>query len=200
MTMKIVLTYILTFLCFHLYGQEGWELKKNEDDIQVFIRDNDSVKLKEYQAITKVSVSKNKVLSTLLKADNIKEWNYKTSESYLIRKEGDSIFYIYMYNDLPWPILNRDSISKLTVIQENETVTRIKIEAVNETMVEEKNNVIRMKIFEGFWLIEEFDDYVKITQQMYAKPEGSIPNFIINSTLVSAPFNTFLKLREVLSK
>ncbi|NQY04650.1 MAG: lipid-binding protein [Flavobacteriaceae bacterium] len=199
--MKLIPPNILLLLVtVFSFGQEDWTLKKNGDSIKVFTRETNDLKLKEYKAITYVDTFKENVLSVILDAKNIKDWNYKTSESYLIKKEGDSIHHVYMYNDMPWPVSNRDFISKLTVKYPDEHSIKVLIEPGDSSLVPEKENVIRMKTFEGYWLIEEKNDLIKITQQLYGNPEGNLPSFFINTAIVSAPFNTFLKLREVLSK
>ena len=166
----------------------------------MFTKDVVNSKIKQYRAITTVDQSLEKVVNTILDADKIKEWNYKTTESYLIKKESDSIHYIYMYNDLPWPVLNRDFISKLTVTSISEKSIKIIIEPGDNSLVPEKDGVIRMSEFKGYWLIESLNGKTKITQEIYGNPEGNLPSFFVNSTLVAAPYNTFLKLREILSK
>ncbi|MEM6686436.1 MAG: hypothetical protein AAF617_11690, partial [Bacteroidota bacterium] len=37
---------------------------------------------------------------------------------------------------------------------------------------------------------------VKITHEMFGDPGGSIPNWILNSTITRAPYNNFVALRE----
>ena len=192
-----IIAILLTLLSF---SQENWKLKENKDNVQVFTKDVVNSKIKQYRAITTVDQSLEKVVNTILDADKIKEWNYKTTESYLIKKESDSIHYIYMYNDLPWPVLNRDFISKLTVTSISEKSIKIIIEPGDNSLVPEKDGVIRMSEFKGYWLIESLNGKTKITQEIYGNPEGNLPSFFVNSTLVAAPYNTFLKLREILSK
>lgn len=198
--MKPQIFILLFFTVFFAYAQENWELKENKDHIQVFTKDVEDSKIKQYRAITLVNQSIEKVVNTILDAENIKDWNYKTTESYLIKKDTDSIHYIYMYNDLPWPVLNRDFISKLTVNKISETAIKINIEPGENSLVPEKDGVIRMTEFKGYWLIEDLNGKTKITQEVYGDPKGNLPSFFINSTLIAAPFNTFLKLREILSK
>lgn len=61
-------------------------------------------------------------------------------------------------------------------------------------------NTLRIQDLIGFWLIESLENKVKVTQQLYIDPEGSLPNFVINSLLVSGPYKTFLTLRNKLEK
>ena len=97
-------------------------------------------------------------------------------------------------------MLNRDFISKLTVTSISEKSIKIIIEPGDNSLVPEKDGVIRMSEFKGYWLIESLNGKTKITQEIYGNPEGNLPSFFVNSTLVAAPYNTFLKLREILSK
>lgn len=199
--MKKLLFYCILMCSLLGFGQDSWELKKTEQDIKVYTRAKDSSAIKEYKVTMSLTASKEAILATIIDAENIKNWNYKTTESSLIKKEGDSVFYIYMYNDLPWPVTNRDFISKLTINRPQENTITIAIVPGADTLVKRRKGVIRMTKFKGTWLLKETSSgTTEITQQIHGEPEGNLPLFIINSTLVTAPFNTFLKLKEILKK
>ena len=104
-----------------------------------------------------------------------------------------------MYNDFPWPIKNRDHISKLTVSFPSSTSIKVGIESFPD-YIPKKDGVVRVKIFFGFWLFEEIEGGVKVTQQLNGDPGGYLPAFIVNSMLVKAPYDTFLKLKKYLDK
>ena len=200
-SMKKLFFYFILIYSLPSFGQDSWELKKTEHDIKVYTRAKDSSAIKEYKVTMSLTASKEAILATILDAENIKNWNYKTTESRLIKQEGDSIFYVYMYNDLPWPVMNRDFISKLTINRPDKNTITIAIVPGADTLAKRRKGVIRMTKFKGTWLLKETaNGTTEVTQQIHGEPEGNLPLFIINSTLVSAPFNTFLKLREILKK
>ncbi|MDG3582713.1 START domain-containing protein [Galbibacter pacificus] len=180
------------------HSQE-WNLKRNTNNIKVYTRELDSTKFNEYKAVLIARTSIKKALETIVDADNLKKWNYKTPQSKLVKKISDSEFVFWMENDLPWPISNRDHVSSINVSQPEANTYKIVIKPADSNYVEKEKNIIRMDNFEGYWLIKEIGkDSVEITQQMYGDPKGTIPSWLVNSILVTFPYHSFENLKEIL--
>jgi len=194
--------HCLLFLLFSYnlfsYSQSTWELEKDDLGIQVYTREIGTSQVKEYKAITLIKTSLESVVHKIVDGEHLKEWNYKTTESRLLEKNTQNEYFVYMYNDLPWPAKNRDHVSKLKLTVVSDTVLKIRIEPAPKKLTEKKG-VIRVNRFSGFWLLEKTKDGIRVTQQMHGDPGGSLPIFIVNSMLVNAPFNTFKRLKEQLS-
>ena len=196
--MKKLCSLLLLFSCyFSSYSQSAWELEKDASGIQVYTRKVSISSIKEYKATTLIKTSLESLVSKIIDGEHLKDWNYKTTKSSLLEKKSDTEFLVYMYNDLPWPAKNREHISELKLDVVSNTLTKISIKSSSEKLAEKKG-VIRVVNFSGFWLLEKTSAGVKVTQQMYGDPGGSLPVFIINAMLVSAPFNTFKLLKEQL--
>ena len=195
--MRIFLNILFLINSFFLFSQSDWELEKNQDGIKIHTRKKAGLSIKEYKATMFVKSSKERLLQTIINGDSLHYWTYKTDESKLLKKESDSIYYVYMYNDFPWPVKNRDHISKLTITYPNKTSIKVKIESA-PNYIKEKKDILRVDVFSGYWLFEEKENGVLVTQLLVGDPGGYLPNFIVNSMLVKAPFNTFLNLRKLL--
>ncbi|MCF8713417.1 lipid-binding protein [Joostella atrarenae] len=198
--MKPLFVICFLLIVFSSYCQEQeWELKRNTNNIQVYTRELDSTKINEYKAILKVNTSLEKVLEVLTDGNGLKNWNYKTPESELIAKISETEFIVWMQNDLPWPISDRDNISRVTINQISEEVYKIDISPADSTYIKANKNVIRMDNFKGNWLIRNVDkNTVEITQQMYGDPNGNLPAWLINSILTTFPYHSFEKLKGIL--
>ncbi|WP_417443154.1 START domain-containing protein [Joostella sp.] len=198
--MKLLFVICFLLIVFSSYCQEQeWELKRNTNNIQVYTRELDSTKINEYKAILKVNTSLEKVLEVLTDGNGLKNWNYKTPESELIAKISETEFIVWMQNDLPWPISDRDNISRVTINQVSEEVYKIDISPADSTYIKANKNVIRMDNFKGNWLIRNVDkNTVEITQQMYGDPNGNLPAWLINSILTTFPYHSFEKLKGIL--
>lgn len=197
--MRFIYCLIVFFSFQILVAQEGWKLSKDKEGIKVFVKEKRGYAVKEYKAEMFVKSSRDKLLKTILNGDSLQYWTYKTDSSKLLKKKSDSVYYVYMYNDFPWPVKNRDHISKLTVSFPTLTSTKVLIES-SPDYIPEKGGVVRVSEFSGFWLFEETENRIKVTQQLHGDPAGYLPNFIVNSMLVKAPYNTFLNLKEHLDK
>ncbi|MFD0965172.1 START domain-containing protein [Pseudofulvibacter geojedonensis] len=197
--MRFFYCFILVFSFQFLTAQGEWELSKNKEGIKIYVKERKGYAVKEYRAEMILKSSLDQLLKTILNGDKLHNWTYKTDSSKLLKKESDSVFYVYMYNDFPWPVKNRDHISKLTVTHPSSTSVKVSIESA-PAYIPKKSGVVRVEDFSGFWLFEEVEGGVKVTQQLYGDPAGYLPDFIANSMLVKAPYNTFLNLKKYLDK
>jgi len=196
--MKKFHVLIFIFCCVSFsFSQSDWELEKDASGIQVYTRTVNVSSIKEYKVTTLIKTSLKSVINKIIDGKHLKDWNYKTTKSRLMEKTSEGEYLVYMYNDLPWPAKNRDHVSVLKVDEISSLVTKINIKSAPEKLIK-KRGVIRVVNFSGFWLLEKTKLGVKVTQQMYGDPGGSMPVFIINSMLVKAPFKTFMQLKEQL--
>lgn len=65
-------------------------------------------------------------------------------------------------------------------------------------MIPTSKNVIRMEDFKGFWLVVDHGNQLIITQQLYGDAGGNLPDWLVNSALTTAPYNTLLNLKNKL--
>ncbi|MGB0895969.1 MAG: START domain-containing protein [Flavobacteriaceae bacterium] len=197
--MKKLVLYVLFVVCsFVGHSQTNWELKKEDSGIQVYTRSIPSSTIKEYKATMVVNSTIEIVVEKIMTPNELKYWNYKITESKLLKKISSNELIIYMYNDFPWPIKDRDHISQLTLEQLNALTYKINIASL-PNYLSLHHSAIRIDKFSGFWLIENTAKGVKITQQMHGEPKGHLPSAIINSTLTRAPFQTFKNLKHILT-
>lgn len=191
-----VYTAIFSFLFFTpLLAQEKWELKKDKDDIQIYTKSIDSSKIKAYKVQMTVKSTLDKVKNIVLDGDELHEWNYKAIDSKLLKKSSENDYLIWMALDLPWPLRNRDVVISLKSKRITQNALRIDIKAASNEY-EEQEDYLRITYFEGYWLLEQQGDMLKITHQMHGDPSGSLPSWFINSTITRAPYHNFLALKE----
>jgi DNA-directed RNA polymerase beta' subunit len=196
--MKKLCFLLLLFSSFlSSYSQAVWELEKDASGIQVYTRKVSVSSIKEYKATTLIKTSLKLLVNKIIDGEHLKDWNYKTTKSSLLEKKSDTEYFVYMYNNLPWPAKNRDHISELKLAIINSSLTKINIKSAPKKLTE-KRGVIRVVDFSGFWLLEKTKLGVKVTQQMHGDPGGSLPAFIVNAMLVNAPYHTLKQLKEQL--
>lgn len=197
--MKIYWLAFFAFGIFNLGTAQDWELKKDKNGVKVYTRSLDSTKIKEYKAVVLANTSVKKALEVILDGNNLWKWNHKTSESKTVSQISGSEFIFWMKNDLPWPIKNRDNVS-LVKVREITNGYWIDILPGPSSLVTEDEGTIRMTNFKGYWSIVKKGKAVQIIQQLYGDPEGSLPSWLLNSVLTTAPFHSFCDLKELLEK
>lgn len=191
--------YILFFisLCSITAQESGaWELKKHKDSIDIYTRDRASSSFKEFKAISVFDTSFEDLLQQLYEAPYYSN-NTDYNISYLIDDLVMDGTYFYYKQDLPWPLMNRDVVTKLTVIKKTDTYIKLAIESVPD-LLDPEPQTIRITELSGFWLLEKVPEGIKATQQIHMDPAGRVPPFIVNPLLVKGPFKTFNDLHNKL--
>ncbi|WP_340076978.1 START domain-containing protein [Leptobacterium sp. I13] len=196
--MKFYLFLLIT--SFHVFNglAQEWKLKKDKNGIKVYTRTLDSTKIHEYKAVMIIDIPIEKVYETITDGDNIWIWNYRTSASKVLKKYADGEFILWMSNNLPWPIRDRDHISLVKTITNNKGEVRIDILPKPSYNFPAKKGVIRITNFKGYWLIVPKPEGVEVTQQMYGDPEGALAPWLVNTMLSNGAYHSFFNLKQLL--
>lgn len=197
--MKIFFLIFCTLQLVQITSAQEWELKKSKNGIKVYTRSLDSTKINEYKVVLVTETSVEKALQVITDGDNLWKWNHKTSKSKTVKKLSDNEYIFWMKNDLPWPVKNRDNISHVRVAKIPSGYW-IDILPGPKDSVPSEDGTIRITNFKGHWSIIQKGEKVQITHQLYGDPEGSLPAWLLNSVLISAPFHSFSDLKELLEK
>ena len=100
-----ILIHSIMVLTPYLFGinSEEWELKKEKNNIKVYLRDKDSF-TKEYLAETIINSDLNTIYNIILDYDNAYKWMYKLESSKILKKESENLFYVYFTVNMNWPL------------------------------------------------------------------------------------------------
>ena len=121
--MKRNLILLVLLVTSKTFAQQEWKLKKSVDDIKIYTRSTAGSELKEYKAITEVDADLETVLHELLTAPKYNDM-CESGVSYYLKSEGADKHLFYAQKSLPWPVRDRDVITRLTVnrISENKVM------------------------------------------------------------------------------
>jgi len=195
------LLILLLSFPFISFAQEEWTLKKNENGIAVYTRRLNSEKYKEIKVVCEFNASADQLIKVLQDVNHHKDWVYKTTKSYLIsRKKKDTLYY-YSEIVLPWPASNRDAVVQLAFAKD--TANKKLNIAVRSmpNILPEKPNLIRVPYSLGLYNVTTLpNNRIKIHYTLSVNPGGTLPAWLVNYTATIGPYNTFLKLRELVEK
>ena len=179
----------------YLFGinYEEWELKKEKNNIKVYLRDKDSF-TKEYLDETIINSDLNSIYNVILDYDNAHKWMYKLESSKILKKESENLFYVYFTVNMNWPLKKRDLVSNVTV---KKAKNNIIIELNSKPDYTKRNpNYYRIEDTRSIWNLIKIDSKkTKVTLQSYAEIEG-IPEFITDMFIIDSPMYSMSKLRE----
>ena len=199
--MKSILSalFFLVLTGPYAVSQGGWTLKKDMDGIRIYTRALAGKNIKEYKAITLVDASMDAVVQELLTAPVY--LNAPLPDiSYLVSEHNNSEYVFYVKKDLPWPIRDRDVVTSLKIEHKDQKHCKLILKALPDGLPKSKG-ILRVKELMGHWLIETTEEgKTKVVQQLFFDPEGTLPDFLVNSLLVRGPYKTFSELKVSVSK
>ena len=104
----------------YLSAQEKWELKKNKNSVQVWTKDAPGWDLRQYRAICQINANAKDVYEFILNWEKRLDWYSDLSYCKQLHKKGESEFIIYEVYKAPWPVDDRDVVSKVMCMQEED--------------------------------------------------------------------------------
>ncbi|MHB8206887.1 START domain-containing protein [Mucilaginibacter sp.] len=197
MKKKLCLFTILFFGFSTAFAQNSWELKRNENGIEVYTRNASTGNLKELRVLCKLDATRDELISTLQDIANYSQWVFSNKKSVILKTLSPQKIIYYTQSHLPWPIKDRDLIVELDI---NSTPDVLNIEAKSlPDYLPQDSNYIRVPYSLATWHVTQTpDNKLKVDYTFSVDPGGSIPAWLVNATLAVGPYNSFVKLRELL--
>lgn len=201
MRLLIVITVQL-MVVFTLWGQTQWELIKEKDGIRVYNKDEVGSLLKSYRGVMELQAGIQTVVDVITDIAQYKDWMPNITKSSLVQVENN-LFIGYLVSESSWPVADRDGYYSYQVqCNESTSTCLITIDAIPDYK-EEKKGKVRISKTEGFWKLSGLNDKkTKVIYEFFTDPGGTIPSWMVNTTISSNPYKTLkgleaqCKLRE----
>jgi hypothetical protein len=192
--------FLFSFLLFGFsagMAQGKWELKKNQNGIQVFIRKAANSSIKELRVVCELDATKAELVSTLQDIGNYSAWVYSNKKSVILKTINPEKIIYYTQSHLPWPIRDRDLVIELDI---SPTPDVLNIQAKSLPQYLPKNDdYIRVPYSLATWKVTQgANNKLKVDYTFSVDPGGNIPVWLVNATLTIGPYNSFVKLRDFL--
>lgn len=194
----IILALMLLLPAAH--AQQPWKRVAAEDGILVYARAMGHSKIKAMKAECMLDASKNEVVDLLLDVKAAEQWVCHTKSCTLLRKISDSELLYHTEVNLPWPLDNRDFVTHLKVLRNEDGTVVVESPAVPGFLAARKG-VVRVTHSVNKWLLRPQPGgklWVEYTLQV--DPGGHIPAHIVNMFACRAPIETFGRMRKILAE
>jgi START domain len=197
---KIILLSIATCLYSLANAQTTWDLKKDQDGIKVYSGSvaNSNIKAVKVTCIIKASLSQ--LTALLLDTKAHEQWVYNTKTSYLVKQLSADHQLYYSEISMPWPLTNRDVVVDMVIKQQAGTkVLLVSADAVGQYVAVNKDKV-RVPLSKVNWIVTPVgNNQLSVEYIGQADPGGSVPAWLVNSFSTKGPFETFKKMRELVT-
>lgn len=178
-------------------AQGKWELKKDENGIQVYTRKAAKGSIRELRVLCELDATKEQLISTLQDIVNYNKWVYSNKRSVIIKTISPQNIIYYTESHLPWPLKDRDLVIELTIAPTPD-VLNVQAKSISD-FLPKKDNFIRVPYSLALWKVTQApDNKLKVDYTFSVDPGGSIPIWLVNAMMAMGPYNSFARLREVL--
>jgi hypothetical protein len=197
---KIFCIPALLFILCSMKGksQENWVLKKDKNGIQVFTRKAADIQFDELKVECTLDGRVSQLAAVVLDINNHTKWVYKSTSCYLVKATSATDLFFYNVTECPWPLDNRDAVVHLTLSQDAKTkIMTIEVKNV-DGLLPVKQNLVRVKYSNVVWKVEPLSDRsMHVEYTIRVDPGGSIPAWVVNLFATKGPYETFMRLREM---
>jgi hypothetical protein len=198
---KLQITVMFWFIALAAIAQENWTLRKDDNGIAVYSRMLSNEKYKEIRVTCEFNATAEQLIKILQDVNHHKEWVYKTTNSYLISKKNKDTLYYYSVIALPWPVSNRDAAVQLSIGRNHDDKNITIMVRSIPSLVPKKSNLIRIPNSLGTYMVTALpNNHIKIDYTLTVDPGGTIPAWLVNYTATVGPYNTFLKLKQLVER
>ncbi|WP_179414247.1 START domain-containing protein [Mucilaginibacter sp. E4BP6] len=197
MKKELYLFAILIFGFSSAFAQSSWELKKNENGIEVYTRNAPTGNLKELRVLCKLDATKDELISTLQDIANYNQWVFSNKKSVILKTLNPQKIIYYTQSHLPWPIKDRDLIVELN-INPTPDILNILAKSLPDYLPQNSDYIRVPYSLATRHVTQSPDNKLKVDYTFSVDPGGSIPAWLVNATLAVGPYNSFIKLRQLL--
>lgn len=179
------------------FSQDGWEIQKNKNGVQMYTRSIDGEEVKEFRGITRIQAPLSAFVAVFHDVAAFAEWMPSTLSARILESHGDAEHIHYIEISAPWPVRNRDAIYRFTYSQDPRTRT-VTLEMVCLPDFEpRKTGKVRIPRARGMYRFQPMDNgEVEVVFQMHTEPGGGIPPWLVNWRIVDAPYQTLIRLKD----
>ncbi|NQY11360.1 MAG: hypothetical protein HRT71_17825 [Flavobacteriales bacterium] len=181
-----------------LVAQE-WELARDNDGVKIYTKDSEASSFKAFKLITIIKCSDLAIPYGILKdIEKIPDWVQDVESIEVVKTLGPDHTIEYHKIGVPWPFSDRDMVIETSFVFDGDISFR-KILKQKLNFLDEKEDYVRIKLLEGYWLFEKINDNeLRLTYEIIADPSGSLPSWVVNLFIVDGPFDTVTNLKKII--
>ena len=193
--MKFIWPSLIVVLFFSIpssFASEDWKLRKNKKNIQVYTRKVEGAAIKAAKVETIVEgYSLSSLVALLMDVEACPDWADRCAESYVHEKLSETESYVYVHNAMPYPIKDRDVLTRAKWSQDLSDYSVKLISIAEDGILPHKKKRLRLTEAKTTWhFIPKQDGSVHIINESHVNPGSTLPAWIINALMVDAPYKT----------
>lgn len=187
-------------------AEPRWTLANEDEGIKIYRRQKEGENIAQMKAMGMMDATPQEVFKAVRDYANYpKNMPYTEDSKVLATENGDKVIWFYSVVNAPL-VDRRDYVIKILDESDwKDGAGYLKVTWTGwnekEKNVPEREGYVRVKINDGYWLLEPRENGKKTfaTYYVYTDPGGSIPTFIANKANSTAVPNVFAAIRKVVA-
>ncbi len=202
----IIFTLFFSSVVSVVEAENPWQLTKEKEGIQVYVRDNPNSPLKIFRGITTIPAKLSSLVAVLDDIKAMPKLLHDCQSAKIIKEVGNTSSTIYVVTKMPWPVKNRDSVVHSVLSQDKKTKKVLIRMQSQPKAVPLKQNRVRVQTMSGYWefiplLVDgKSSGKTKVTYELSLDPGGNLPKWLVNTLAVDFPFNTLKNLHKLVQQ
>jgi hypothetical protein len=125
------------------------------------------------------------------------DWAALCKEARTEKRISETESYAYIYNDIPFPVSDRDVYAHVVWVQDPDTNQVSMISTATAGGTPETGAVRIQQAVSQWHFTPNSDGTTKVENFAHINPNGPTPAWVTNMMLVDSPFKTMQKMREI---
>lgn len=185
------------FLLHSSATAQTWKLAKNKNGVKIETRFLEGWSIKEYRATVYIKTTLEEAVEAYRDPVKRKSFMARSLEVSNLKENSKNDIITYNLGKAPWPVSNRDNITHSVFIYSPRQV-RVTMKSL-PNYIPEKEGIVRVPRTKGHWLFtDQGNGTIKVVQQSVADLGGSVPDWVVNSTIIEGPYDVLLSMKNIL--
>jgi len=177
-------------------AQDHWELIHDEDGIKVYTQPVEGSSYLEFKGETIADVTLQQCAGFILSVPHMSKWMYGTKKAQILSAASEFDRVLYMINDAPFPLRDRDLVVHNVMAQQANNVVVYTIELMRDKQVESK--YVHVKGLRArVTLTPISSEQTHIEYRAHVDPGGTVPAWAVNMFVLDTPLKTLQQAKKL---
>jgi hypothetical protein len=182
----------------------SWELKRERSGIKIYTSKVPKSPFKAVRGEMIINAQVEELVALVNDLPRCSEWADLCVKSELLERVSSAEQYVYIYNNVPFPIKDRDVVAHVHWSKDEPTgrvsMHSIAVEQARSTEFRQlSKKAVRIYQAVTQWHFTPLGEgLVKVENYAHIDPNGPTPAWLINILLVNSPYKTMKNMRELI--
>ena len=179
-----------------------WESLGTTNKVAVYRKQEAKTSLYAFKGETTTSMPVAQLMGVLRNESLGPEWVDMMMFGKVVEQYDENHLLLHQGYDLPWPVSDRDYVFDKKIVYDASTKTAtVHLSSVTSPKVPESSDFVRARGERTFWQFTVTDSgETKVVVEVLTDPEGSLPDWAVNSIQADWPHKTITSLLQRASK